>query len=154
ISNTSSYKIVYTTDGTAPTVHSAVYTSPIPMPLGGVLQSASVTSSGQLGIAASKSFAGLAPIGWKVVDVDSEETSLGNNAAANAIDGNPSTIWQTRSNAGLALPHHLTVDMGSSHRIAGLVYLPRQDGNLDGVVEIYRFETSMDGRRWTSNVAS
>jgi alpha-L-fucosidase len=98
--------------------------------------------------------AGLAPTGWKVVDVDSQEAGETNNAAANAIDGIPSTIWQTRPGAGLALSHHITVDMGRSSRIRGFTYLPRQDGSLEGVVEFYRFETSADGVHWTTNVDS
>ena len=44
--------------------------------------------------------------------------------------------------------------MGRSHRIAGFTYLPRQDGNPNGTVETYRFETSMDGVNWTTNVVS
>jgi alpha-L-fucosidase len=60
---------------------------------------------GRLGMMASKYFAGLAPIGWKVVSVDSEDA---NNPASNAIDGNPATIWQTRSSVDLvvAAPDH------------------------------------------------
>jgi alpha-L-fucosidase len=99
----------------------------------------------------SKYFAGLAPIGWKVVSVDSQEAT---SPATYAIDGNPNTIWQTRINADLALPHQLTIDMGSVHRIAGFTYLPRQDGSHNGVVEDYRFETSVDGHDWTKNVDS
>jgi hypothetical protein len=120
--------MVYTTDGTAPATNSTVYRSPIALPLGGTVQAACLTPRGRLGTVASKYFAGLAPIGWKVADVDSQETDQPNSAAANAIDGDPSTIWQTRLNADLALPHYLAVDMGGSHRIAGLTYLPRQDG--------------------------
>jgi len=152
LSNTGGYTMVYTTDGTTPTTTSTLFSSPIPLPLGGAVQAACVTPRGQLGIVASKSFVGLAPIGWKVESVDSQETDQANGAAANAIDGNPSTIWQTRLNADLTLPHSLTVDMGTPHRIAGLAYLPRQDRTLNGVVEHYRFETSLDGRNWTPNV--
>ena len=152
ISNPDSYPMVYTTDGTTPGTNSTVYTSPIALPLGGTVQAASRTPNARLGMVAAKSFAGFAPIGWKVAAVDSQETDQTNGAAANAIDGNPSTIWQTRLNADLALPHYLTVDMGTSHRIGGFTYLPRQDGNLNGVVENYRFETSLDGRNWTTNV--
>ena len=54
----------------------------------------------------------------------------------------------------LALPHHIAVDMGSIHRIAGFTYLPRQDKSHDGVVDTYRFETSVDGQNWTANVDS
>jgi alpha-L-fucosidase len=151
ISNPDGYAMVYTTDGTTPATNSTVYRSPIALPLGGTVQGASLTPRGRLGMVAAKSFAGLAPIGWKVVSVDSQETDQ-TNAAANAIDGNPSTIWQTRSNADLSLPHYISVDMGTPHRIAGLTYLPRQDGSLNGVVENYRFETSLDGSNWTTNI--
>jgi alpha-L-fucosidase len=99
----------------------------------------------------SKYFAGLAPIGWKIVGVDSEEA---NNPASNAIDGNPATIWQSRVNADPALTHELTVDMGKVQRIAGFTYLPRRDGARDGIVETYRFETSVDGDNWTTAIAS
>jgi len=152
VSNPDGFPMVYTADGTMPATNSAVYTSPIALPLGGLVQAASLTPRGRLGMMASKSFAGLAPVGWKVASVDSQETNQANGAAANAIDGNPSTIWQTRLDADLALPHYLTVDMGTPHRLAGLTYLPRQDGTLNGVVENYRFETSLDGRNWITNV--
>jgi alpha-L-fucosidase len=146
--------VVYTTDGTVPTSKSAVYRAPIALPRGGTVQAVSLTTDRRLGMMASKYFAGLAPIGWKVVSVDGEETDQANNPAANAIDGNPATVWQTRLNADPASPHQLTIDMGSSQRIAGLTYLPRQDGTHDGVVTTYRFETSVDGYDWTTNVDS
>jgi len=154
ISNTGNYKMVYKVDGTAPTTHSPVYNSPIVVPTGGTVQAASLMPNGQLGIVASRPFASLSPTGWKVVAVDSQETAGEDNAAVNAIDGNTSTFWHTAWNSDLALPHYLTVDMGRSHRIAGFTYLPRQDGNPNGTVETYRFETSTDGNNWTANVAS
>jgi alpha-L-fucosidase len=52
--------------------------------------------NGQLGIAASKAFAGLSPTGWKMVAVDSQETAGADNSAARAIDGDSSTFWRTR----------------------------------------------------------
>ena len=154
LSNFTGCRMVYTVDGTAPTTNSAVYGSPIALPLGGTVQAACLLPAGQLGVLASKSFAGLLPIGWKIVGVDSQETAGDDNAAANAIDNNSSTFWHTRWNDDLTLPHYITVDMGASHRIAGFTYLPRQDGNPNGTVESYRFETSMDGVNWTTNVAS
>ncbi|MGA2176463.1 MAG: discoidin domain-containing protein [Verrucomicrobiota bacterium] len=154
ISNTGGCKMVYTVDGTAPMTNSAVYNSPIVVPSGSTVRAACLMPNGQIGIVASKPFVGLSPTGWKVVGVDSQETAGADNAAANAIDGNSATFWHTSWNSDLALPHYLAVDMGSSHRIAGFTYLPRQDGNPNGVVERYRFETSVDGRNWTTNVAS
>ncbi len=140
--------VVYTTDGTAPTSKSTVYRSPISLVRGGTVQAACLGKDGRVGMMASKYFAGLSPIGWKVVSADSEDAD---SPAANAIDGNPSTIWQTNAHAEQTLPHHITIDMGSVQRIAGLAYLPRQDGSHDGVVENYRFESSVDGQHWTTN---
>jgi len=146
-----SFPVVYTLDGTVPTPKSTVYRSPVALPRGGEVYAACVALDGRLGMVTSKYFAGLAPIGWKVVSTDSEEAS---SPASNAIDGNRATIWQTRSNTDQALPHQLTVNMGSVQRIAGFAYLPRQDGGHNGVVEEYRFETSVDGHDWITNVDS
>ena len=154
LSNANGSTIVYTTDGTMPSASSAVYSAPIPMPSGGVVKAANLQPHGAIGIVAEKQFAGLIATSWKIVSVDSEETDRGDNAAINAIDGNPSTFWHTRWDHDLALPHSITVDMGTSHRIAGFTYLPRQDGMPNGVVEKYRFETSVDGVHWTTAVES
>ena len=143
--------VVYTLDGTVPTSRSTVYSSAIALPRGGEVYAACVAPDGRLGMVTSKYFAGLAPIGWKVVSASSQEA---NSPATYAIDGNPSTIWKTRLDADKSLPNQITVDMGSAQRIAGFTYLPRQDGSHDGVVEDYRFETSVDGHDWITNVDS
>jgi alpha-L-fucosidase len=109
--------------------------------------------SGKLGLVGSRVFAGMMPIGWKVVSVDSEETAGADNSAARAIDGDSSTFWHTRWNADRKLPHTITVDMAKTNRIAGFTYLPRQDGLLNGVTEKFRVETSEDGANWVTNIA-
>jgi alpha-L-fucosidase len=154
LSNSAGCRMVYTTDGTMPTTNSAIYSLPLAMMSGGTVQASCWLPDGRLGVLASKSFAGLLPIGWKVVSVDSQETSGADNAAANAIDNNSSTFWHTRWGSDLMLPHQITVDMGSLHRIGGFTYLPRQDGNPNGTAENYRFETSPDGVNWTTNIVS
>jgi alpha-L-fucosidase len=154
IRNDGGLKIIYTLDGSMPTSHSAVYTAPISMPLGGTIKAACLLPDGKLGIEASKFFAGMMPIGWKVVEVDSQEAGQGGNDAIYAIDDNSSTFWHTHWNSDLKLPHFITIDMGTSHRIGGFLYLPRQDNNSNGTVQQYRFETSTDGVNWTTNVAS
>jgi len=142
-------------DGSVQTTNSAIYAAPIALPLDRsvTVRAASLLPNGQLGIESSRIFAGLMPIGWKVVSVDSQETAGADNSAARAIDGDSSTIWHTRWNADQHQPHTITVNMGTTHRIAGFTYLPRQDGLLNGVVEKYRFETSVDGVTWTTNIA-
>jgi alpha-L-fucosidase len=156
LSNLAGNKMVYTVDGSEPTTNSAVYTAPIVLPMNRsvTVRAASLLPDGQLGISGARIFAGMLPIGWKVVSVDSEELAGENNSGANAIDGNSATIWHTRWNADQKQPHMITVDMGPTHRIAGFTYLPRQDGLLNGVVEQYRFETSTDGVSWTTNIAA
>ena len=42
----------------------------------------------------------------------------------------------------------LTIDMGRDQKIGGFSYLPSSDAV--GAVDTYRFETSLDGRRWTA----
>ena len=155
LSNLAGNPMVYTMDGSAPATDSAIYTSPITLPLDRsvTVQAASLLPNNQLGIVGARIFAGLMPIGWKVVSVDSEETAGADNSAARAIDGDSSTIWHTRWNADQHQPHTITVDMGKTHRIGGFTYLPRQDGLLNGVVEKYRFETSADDVTWTTNIA-
>jgi alpha-L-fucosidase len=156
LSNLAGNKMVYTVDGSVPTANSAVYESPIVLPMDRsvTVQTASLLPNGhQLGIVGTRIFAGLMPIGWKVVSVDSEETVGADNSAARAIDGDSSTIWHTRWNADQKQPHSITVDMGKTNWLGGFTYLPRQDGLLNGVVEKYRFETSADGVTWTTNIA-
>lgn len=155
LSNLAGNKMVYTLDGSRPTASSAIYTAPIVLPEGRsvTVRAASLLPNGQLGIEGSRMFAGLMPVGWKVVSVDSQETAGADNSAARAIDGDSATIWHTRWNADQLQPHHLTVDMGRTNHIAGFTYLPRQDGLLNGVVVKYRFETSEDGVNWTTNIA-
>ena len=143
ISDPKGLPIVYTTDGTMPTLKSTVYSAAIALPRGGTVNAAAVASNGQIGMMASKSFSGYAPAGWKVVAADGQVGS-----AAGAIDGDPSTLWHS---GDTPLPHSLTVDLGRALGIGGFSYLPRQDRDLTGVVEAYRFETSADGTHWTTD---
>ncbi len=151
ISSQKDLPVVYTMDGTIPTPGSAIYHSSISLPLGGTVYSACVGPDGRLGMLASKLFSGIAPIGWKVVSASSEDRD---NPAADAIDGVSATTWQTQANANSESPQQITVDMGRVYQIGGFSYLPRKDGSRDGVVDTYRFETSVDGYNWTTDVAS
>lgn len=154
LSNTNGYPIVYTLDGTLPTTNSLVYSGPFALPFGGTVQANCVTPQGQLGTWATKGFAGESSSGWTVIDVDSQETVQTNGAASNAIDGATNTLWLTRLGQDLALPHHITVDMGTPRWVGGFTYTPRTDGSSNGIPDQYSFETSPDGTAWTTNVAS
>lgn len=149
ISHPAGGAIVYTTDGSAPNAASARYSGPLAPAAGGVVKAARVLDKGRLGVMETRHFVGLSPLGWKVAAVDREEAGT---AAAAAIDGNAATFWSTGWGPDQKLPHAITIDMGQQHRIAGLGYLPRQDGQLGGTVENYRFETSADGVKWSTAV--
>ena len=85
-----------TLDAAAPTANSNVYSGPIAHAIGRHGASRLLMPDGQMGLMASKSFAGAAPVGWKVVAVDGEETTAEDDGAAMAIDGKSASIWHTR----------------------------------------------------------
>jgi len=74
--------------------------------------------------------------------------------AANAIDGDPTTIWHTHwEPTPVPMPHSLTLDLKSPQRIAGIRYVPRQD-MTNGRIASYAVHVSADGRSWGDPVAS
>jgi predicted alpha-1,2-mannosidase len=67
---------------------------------------------------------------------------------ANAIDDNCSTFWHTEySPARVYPPQSITLQLGGSYNTDGLTYIPRQDGNLNGVVTAYTVYVSPGGQR-------
>lgn len=84
----------------------------------------------------------------KVVKVDSEETAGGDGKGANAVDGNPNTIWHTQwHDASPAHPHEIIIQFDPPCKIKGLTYLPRQEmGDNDGTIEGYEIYVSADGK--------
>jgi hypothetical protein len=85
-----------------------------------------------------------------VADVSSEETEAANDAASNAIDGSPDTIWHTRYSSDTPFPPHtITLDLGESRPIGGFTYLRRDDGE-NGTIAEWEFSHSENGESWTS----
>jgi alpha-L-fucosidase len=146
--------IVYTVDGSAPTARSTVYKSPIALPQGGTIKAAVLLPDGRLGLSSSKTAVGLAPTGWKVVPEVEAIPRVSEFPATNAIDADAWTLWKEHVSADESVRPRLTIDMGCVHRIGGFAYQPRQDWNFQGVVDRYQFETSVDGKKWTAQVAS
>ncbi len=147
ITDSNGNAIHFTIDGSEPTTESPLYTGPIDLPLGGTLRAISYDGA-STSFAVSRYFAGMAPVGWQVISVDSEEAP--GEAAANAIDDDPTTIWHTAYSGGTTPhPHQLTIDMQTSRWIGGFSYLPRTD-ILTGVVKTYRFEVSTNNADWTT----
>lgn len=65
------------------------------------------------------------------------------NLAPLACDGNPNTMWQHGKS-----PSHFVIDMRRTHTLNAFSYLPRQDGNTQGMTTRYRLEVSTDGNNW------
>ena len=140
-------RMVYTTDGSVPSPKSTAYAKPISLLQGGDINAACLGADGRMGMIASKRISGYAPFGWSITGPN---TSPANPVYARAVDGNASTLLEV---AGTTLPFSVVVDMKRSHELGGFSYLPRQDKLQDGVVESYRFETSLDGKTWTTAIA-
>lgn len=85
---------------------------------------------------------GVSKAKWKIVSAPA-----GTNGAA-AIDGKPETFWHTHMKQELRPPQSLVVDMGETHKLRAFTYLPRQDGVFAGMTDRYKFELSMDGKKW------
>jgi hypothetical protein len=87
--------------------------------------------------------------------VDSQETQCYNGKAANAIDGNASTMWHTQfCGATPSTPHEIQINLGASYLLSAFQYLPRQDGCSNGWIKQYEFYVSSDGVNWGTPVAS
>ena len=92
--------------------------------------------------------------GWTLRFVDSEETVGEDGAAANAFDGDRTSIWHTQwFGASPPLPHEMQLDLGAQYDVAGFRYLPRQD-SPNGRIARYEFYVSGDGTNWGAAAAT
>ncbi len=88
-----------------------------------------------------------AKVALKVVKVDSEETAGEDGKGANAVDGDPNTIWHTQwQDASPECPHEIIIELTPPSTIKGFTYLPRQDDTENGTIKDYEFYVSDDGK--------
>ena len=89
----------------------------------------------------------------RVVSVDSE--ALPAYAGALAVDGDPATFWHTVWTPNIApLPHEIVLALDQEYELTGLQYLPRQDGNLNGIIGAFEVYVSSGVTVWGAPVAS
>ena len=85
-------------------------------------------------------------LGAKIVRVDSETAS---RPGTNLIDGKSDTVWQTPWNDGAPpYPHEFVIEFPSLLVAKGCKVLPRQDGNVEGMIKNYAIYVSRDGLEW------
>ncbi|HVK24444.1 MAG TPA: discoidin domain-containing protein [Actinokineospora sp.] len=93
--------------------------------------------------------------GWSLVYTDSQETTSESGAATNAFDGDTSTKWHTKYSGTVGqLPHEIQIDMGSSHSLTAVKYLPRQDGGVNGTIGQYEVYVSDSTSNWGTAVST
>ncbi|KRF42980.1 discoidin domain-containing protein [Paenibacillus sp. Soil787] len=78
----------------------------------------------------------------------SQETVKANNIAANALDGNVSTIWHMQWDKINQFPQSITLNLGGSYNVSLLKYIPRQD-HTNGDITAYNVYTSTNGTTFT-----
>ena len=87
---------------------------------------------------------------WTIHFADSEETVGEDGAAINAIDGDINTFWHTEwYHSNPSFPHEIQINLGSTQKISGFRYLPRQTGPINGTLKDYELYTSTDCSNWT-----
>ncbi len=75
----------------------------------------------------------------------SSEGSHQDGRAANLIDGDSQSIWQSQFTELRAdLPHEIVLDLGKSRRVKAVHYLPRQDPSNVGLLAKTEFHISED----------
>ncbi|PEM43681.1 hypothetical protein COF80_12610 [Bacillus toyonensis] len=78
----------------------------------------------------------------------SQETVSENNSASMAIDGNTQTFWHTKWDKSDVLPQSITLNLGRTHQINKIAYLPRQSGS-NGNITGYNVYVSTNGVAFT-----
>ena len=80
---------------------------------------------------------------WKILWVDSEETTAEAGYAANMLDGQPNTHWHTAySGTPADYPHRVVIDLGSTQTLRGIRYLARAGDAKTGRIKNYRVYVS------------
>lgn len=134
----SGYEIRYTTDGSDPDKTSKLYTNPV-LVISNEIKAVAIDKD-QLGSIAAKIF-GILKKEWKIIDSDG---AMDKHQAKEAIDENPRTYWQSRSNDK---QHFLAIDLGNEHTLKGFAYTPQTESS-EGMIEKGMVEISKDGKNW------
>lgn len=139
-SGDSKLAIRYTLNGTDPVLSSPLYSQPFALPDGGTVKARCFNGEKHAGDISTQVF-GASKKGWNVI-----QAPAGTNAEY-AIDEDEGTNWNTL-NAGLPFPQEVAVDMGKVQQINAFTYLPRQDHQVEGIIDGYAFYISDNGKDW------
>lgn len=139
-------EIVYTLDGNK---KKQPYTGPFNLREGGTV---TAFYKDNTAVSTSMTFNKIESVPMEVIYASSQETGSGN--ATHLVDNDPGTTWHTMYSVTVAkYPHWVDFDAGEVRTIKGFIYLPRQDGGMNGDIKDYTLQVSMDGKNWGDAVA-
>lgn len=73
---------------------------------------------------------------WVVEYADSEEVAHVNRSADKLFDLQESTYWSTTK--GSLYPHSVVIDLGATHTLSGIQYLPRMESEVPGGIKDFK----------------
>ena len=73
---------------------------------------------------------------WTVLYADSEDMKGVNRSADKTFDLQESTYWSTVP--GTPFPHAIQIDLGASHNISAIQYLPRMESEVPGAIKNFK----------------
>lgn len=73
---------------------------------------------------------------WVVEYADSEEVAHVNRSADKLFDLQESTYWSTTK--GSLYPHSVVIDLGATHTLSGIQYLPRMENEAPGGIKDFK----------------
>lgn len=121
-----------------------LYTDPFNLREGGTV-TAFYVDNPQISVTAT--FSRIESVPLKVIYASSQE--VGEGDASYLVDGDSGTMWHTMYSVTVAkYPHWVDFDAGETKMIRGFVYLPRQDGGVNGIIKDYKLQVSQDGKSW------
>ncbi|MGY0407879.1 MAG: discoidin domain-containing protein, partial [Polaribacter sp.] len=133
----SGMEIVYTVDGSTPSVTSTKFKKPFFM-AAGVVKAMAVISKKQGSVVLRKF--GIIKKKWKIIDTDS---AVKKHTAEMAIDADLHSYWQSEATG----KHYVSIDLGTEVALTGFSYTPPTNYKK-GMVEEGVLKISADGKVW------
>jgi len=139
-------KIYYTVDGSAPDHSSTPYTTPFSVPGKRVIKAVAVDDqTGQKSPLGAINF-DVAKNLWSVLSPLNDPAK-----SSRAIDDDPSTTWIFNVEE---FPAETVIDLGESHLVSGITYLPDQGRWVAGIIEEGAVYLSENGKEWGDPVVA
>lgn len=131
--------LYYTTDGTAPTIHSIKYAGPFVTE--GKLQINAMAydaASGKSSPVTQEKF-DISRSAWSLVGITDEKAKA-------VFDGDPATSWHQGKDE--SMPVDLVIDLGKEEMLKGFKYLPDQSPWNPAIIAHYELYVSSDNADW------